>query len=278
MISSENPAGLDARNEALSKIGRNVVLFQELEGILKFLAIVQHPSTPLSKAKVLQVTRAAAVRTQTLGQTAGQVAETLYADCDPESCAPTEISEPWLAFSFRIVADGASIETDRKTLRALIEERNKLVHHLLSRWNLHDAESCRALCAELDDQRSMIAREIERYRAYANGLREMAKELQAYLDSDEGKRQFDLAFLQQSRLVAVLAAVATEYARSDGWTLLSTAGNRLRQLLPEEFAVMKSAHGEGSLQKLILATELFDVGSEKTANSMRSLYRLRVNR
>lgn len=268
---------IDARNEALSKIGRNVVLFQELEGILKFLALGQHPSTPLSKAKALRVARAESVRTRTLGQVAGQVADALYADSDAESCAPTEISEPWLAFSFRIVADADSINADRSTLKALIDERNDLVHHLLSRWNPRDLASCRALCAELDGQRSRIVREIERYRAYANNLKEVAKELQAFFDSDEGQRQLDLASLQQSRLVAVLAAVATECARTDGWTLLSTAGNRLRQLTPEEFSVMKAEHGEGSLQKLVLATELFDVSSEQTANGTRSLYRPRVN-
>jgi hypothetical protein len=272
-----DPTVIGARNEALSRIGRNVVLFQELEGILKFLAVGQHPSAPLSKAKALRVARAESVSTQTLGQIAGQVADALYADSDAESSSPTGISEPWLTFSFRIVADADSVNTDRKAIKALIDERNDLVHHLLSRWNLHDPESCRALCVELDGQRSRIVREIERYRAYANSLQEMAKELQAYLDSDEGRRQFNLAFLQQSRLVAVLTAVATECARLDGWTLLSTAGARLRQLIPEEFNAMKAEHGEGSLQRLVLATELFDVTSEQTVNGTRSLYRPRMN-
>lgn len=277
MISSVDPALIGARNEALAKIGRNVVLFQELERILKFLAVGQHPSTPLSKIDALRMTRAESVRTLTLGQIAGQVADALYSDSDVESCSPAELSEPRLAFSFRIVADADSLATERNTLKALINERNDLVHQLLSRWNLHDLESCRALSVELDGQRGRIVREIERYRAYANSLKEVAKELQTYFDSDEGKRELDLAFLQQSRLVAVLVAVATECARADGWTLLSSAGNRLRQLIPEEFSVMKAEHGEGSLQRLVLATKLFDVGSEQTANGTRSLYRPRVN-
>jgi hypothetical protein len=57
-------------------------------------------------------------------------------------------------------------------------------------------------------------------RSYANGLKELSKELQAFIESEDGKRQFELAHLQPSRLVATLARIAIEHARKDGWTLL----------------------------------------------------------
>ncbi len=268
---------VEARNEALRRIGRNVVLFQDLERILKFLAAAQHPSMPLSKAKGMHDERADSIRTQTLGQVAREVVRALYADSDSESAAPAEITEPWLAFSFRIGTDPASIEESRKILMSLVDERNDLVHHLLSRWNLHDIDSSSALSAELDEQRLRIIREIDRYRAYASAVKEMARELQTFIDSDEGKRQFDLAFLQQSRLAAVLASVATEHARADGWTLLSVAGEQLNSLIPEEFTRLKAEHGEGSLHKLVAAIDLFDIRTEDTPNGgTRSIYRTRT--
>lgn len=104
------------RNEALRRIGRNVVLFQQLEGILKWLAAAQQPSMPLSKAKTAREERADCIRTQTLGQVAGEVVRALYADANSESTAPEQITEPWLSFSFRIGADPASIEVDPLTL------------------------------------------------------------------------------------------------------------------------------------------------------------------
>lgn len=94
----------------------------------------------------------------------------------------------------------------------------------------------------------------------------MARELQAFIDSDEGRRQFELAFLQRSRLAAVLASVAAEHARADGWTLLSVAGAQLNSLIPEEFARLKAVRGEGSLNKLIAALDLFEVRTEDTPN------------
>lgn len=266
----------EIRNEVLRKIGRNVVIFQELENILKFLASIQYPSTPVSAAKAVREERAESSRVKTLGQVAGQVVEELFAASDAESSAPAAITEPWFTFSFRIAAEPADLEEHRRTLKALIDERNDLVHHLLSRWNLRDAESCNALSAELDEQRGRIIVEIEKYRAYANTIGEAARELQAFIDSDDGKHHFDVMYLQSSRLAMLLAQIATTHAREDGWTLLSVAGAQLSSLIPEQFTELKREQGEGSLHKLVAAIDLFDVQSEVTPNGgTRAVYRTR---
>ena len=76
---------------------------------------------------------------------------------------------------------------------------------------------------------------------------------------------------------ALLISAATENARPDGWTLLSTAGHRLKELIPDDFARLKTLHGDGSLQKLVEAIGLFDIGSETSATgSKRALYRVRA--
>jgi hypothetical protein len=265
------------RDDALRKIGRNVILFQELENILKFLASAQHPSMPLSRAKATREERAESIRTKTLGQVAGQVVEELFESSDADSSVPVEIAEPWLTFSFRIAGDPADLEESHRRLKALINERNDLVHHLLSRWNLHDADSCSGLSVELDEQRRRIIVEIERCRAYANRVREAARELQTFIDSDDGKRHFDVMFLQNSKLAMMLVEIAATLAREDGWTLLSVAGAQLSRLIPEQFAKLKLEHGEGSLHKLVAAIGLFDVQSETTPNGgTRAVYRTRT--
>lgn len=275
-MSEPDEAIKTVRDEALRKIGRNVVLFQELEGILKFLAAAQHPSMPLSKAKATREGRAQSIRVKTLGQVAGQVVEELFTDSDTESSAPAKITEPWLAVSFRIVGGVAEVDESNKSLKALIDERNDLVHHLLSRWNLHDADSCDALSAELDEQRSRIVVEIERYRAYANALKDTARELQAFIDSSVGKKHFDLMFLQNSHLAMLLVQIAMTHARPDGWTLLSVAGTQLNSLIPEQFARLKEEHGEKSLHKLVAAIDLFDIDTEDVPNGgSRAIYRAR---
>jgi hypothetical protein len=265
-----------ARDETLRKIGRNVVLFQELESILKFLASAQHPSMPLSQAKALRVDRTESIRIRTLGQVAGQVVEELFAASHEESSAPAEITEPWVGFSFRLAGDPVENEKNNMTLKALIDERNDLVHHLLSRWNPRDVESCRALSAELDEQRVRIIAEIDRYRAFANTVRELAKEMQEFFQSDDGKRHFDVMSLQSSRLAMSLVKIANTHARTDGWTLLSVAGAELSRLIPDEFARLKREHGEGSLHRLLTAIDLFDLATESVANGgTRVVFRVR---
>jgi len=271
-----DPADTVVRDETLRKIGRNVVLFQELENILKFLVSSQHPSMPLSEAMRTREVRAASIQVRTLGQVAGQVVEELYAASHTESSAPAEITEPWVAFAFRIEGDPAEIEESRRTLKALIDERNDLVHQVLSRWDPRDAGSCRTLSAELDEQRRRIIAEIERYRAFANTLKEAARELRDFIESDDGKRHFDVMFLQNSRLAMMLAQIARSHARADGWTLLSVAGTQLSQLIPEEFAKLKREHGEGSLHRLVAAIDLFEIASESTSSGgTRAIFRVR---
>lgn len=264
------------RDETLRKIGRNVVLFQELETVLKFLAAAQHPSMPLSQAQAERAERTESIRIRTLGQVAGQVVEELFAASHEESSAPAEINEPWVGFSFRLEGDPVENEKNKVTLKALIDERNDLVHHLLSRWNPRDVDSCNAVCAELDEQRLRIVAEIERYRAFANTVREMAREMQEFFQSDDGKRHFDVMFLQSSRLAMSLVQIANTNARTDGWTLLSVAGAELSRLIPDEFARLKREHGEGSLHRLLTAIDLFEIASEDTPNGgTRAIFRVR---
>lgn len=264
------------RDEALRRIGRNVMLFQELENILKFLAFAQLPSMPVSKVKATLAGRAESICRKTLGQVASQVVEALYAGSQAETSTPAAITEPWLTFSFQIECDITNLEDNSRTLKALVDERNDLVHHSLSRWDLHDAGNCSRLSAELNEQRCRIIAEIEKYRAFADVAMDACREHQAFFDSEAGKRDLDLFFLQSSRLTMLLAQIATTHARVDGWTPLSVAGSHLSRLIPEQFARLKREHGEGSLHKLVAAIDLFDVQSEGTPNGgTRAIYRAR---
>jgi hypothetical protein len=265
---------IEIRNETLRKIGRNVVLFQELERVLKFLTIAQSSTVPIARPQERFDAQVVRLRKRTLGYAAKSVLNRMFGDRAAESLCTGEVTEPWLTCTFRI--EESAIKENHDALSAVINERNELIHHLLERWNLGDAESCRALSEELDDQRQRIVLEIDKYRAYASALTEMFNELQAFLASEEGKRELDLVVLQQSRLVAELIDVATENSRDDGWTLVSIAGNRLRQLLPDQFTRMKDVHG--SLQKLLIAAEVFDVRTEKIENGSRAIYRVRAAR
>jgi len=159
------------RNEALRKIGRNVVLFQELERTLKWLHQMQRLSAPVSRLERIMEARARAVRKHTLGRLGTSVLDAFHADDEPELRAPREITEPWLTFDF-CIADAAEAKA---SLSSLTQERNELIHHLLDHYDLRDAKSCRKLSVDLDAQRERVVLEIKQYSAFRTAFIEAGR-------------------------------------------------------------------------------------------------------
>jgi hypothetical protein len=93
----------------------------------------------------------------------------------------------------------------------------------------------------------------------------------------EGREEFKLSFLRQSRLVLMLGDIATQMTREGGWALISTAGCIVKEHAAEELEQMKEMHGYSSLKKLIQASEVFDIHEEVTQKGGgRHLYRLKA--
>ncbi|WP_165905423.1 OST-HTH/LOTUS domain-containing protein [Parashewanella spongiae] len=84
-----------------------------------------------------------------------------------------------------------------------------------------------------------------------------------------------LWFLRSSKIIHLLCDISEQSIENNGWVLLSTAGNIIKKQLPDELEHMKERYGHSSLKSLILASELFDVGEEKTPKGgKRVLFRL----
>ena len=100
--------------------------------------------------------------------------------------------------------------------------------------------------------------------------------LAAFLVSEEGKEFFASSLPRKSSVVTLLEDIAAEKARPDGWVSLSTAGQLIRQHVPDEILALHEKYGHKTLKGLILATELFDLCEESTdRGGIRVLYRLK---
>ena len=116
----------------------------------------------------------------------------------------------------------------------------------------------------------------DRLQGMLQGIKEGWKAQQNHLNSEEGARAFDMMWLRQSHLVQVLAHIASNMARPDGWTLLSNAGHLARDLAGDDIRSMAERFGHKSLKRLLIATELFDVVEEPTTGEhTRTIYRLK---
>jgi len=264
-------------DDVLRKVGRNVVLFQQLEQLLKFIVANGSLSGFASELKTLKKEQENKVNKQTMGTLVGQYVENSNPESDTQSTEPEEIDEAYFSFSFRIECDDDYYESRKEALSKLVSERNDLIHHLLPRFDMKSAESCRVLGKELDDQSDQIRLEINRLKATAKALNDGRKATADYFQSEEGKKELELSFLRQSRLVLMLGDIATQMSREDGWVLISNAGHLIKDHAPEELEQMKKMHGYSSLKKLIQASEIFDVQEEVTPKGgTRLLYRLKA--
>lgn len=267
----------NARNEVLRKIGRNVVLFQQLEGLMKELAARQGISTPVSRLKVAHEERRVAVENHTMGQLVGSLVQNLYgSDAANDGTSDEAISEPCISFKFRIESDAAFVESRSKALGDVVAARNELIHKLLPRWKSDSIDSCQELERFLDEQAAPVRAEIAHFKEMLRAIHEHGIALKAFVDSEEGKKTFELMWLQQSRIVLMLGDIAQQSKRADGWAYLSTAGNILKQKAPEEFTAIESRYKCASLLDLILAAEVFDVVREHMpTGGVRVLYRIK---
>jgi hypothetical protein len=266
----------EAVDEVLKNIGRNMMLFQQLETLLKYIIANGNISGYINQLEDKKIKLANSVQTKTLGQLVGQYVEGVYGDRTKLSEEDIDINQAHISFRFSIDSGAEYYEAKKANLARLLIERNELVHHLLPQFDTSSVNSCRELNCKLEEQRKRIRHEIKEVRLIATSLQKGRKELANFLGSDEGKRQFNLSYLRQSHLVLLLADIAAQIGREDGWVSMSTAGQFLREHAPDDIASLKERYGYKTLKSLILATKLFDVIDEITSKGgIRVLYRLK---
>ena len=277
MASEEAVVGLrEIRDEVLHKVGWNLLIFQEIERMLKFLvAFNGFTLTPSSAANVFAQARAPFDQ-QTLGQVKGHFVDRVLLGWPPET-PPDEGREVRIEMSFRLEADGGGVEKMNGALNALIAERNQLVHHFLPNCDLRSMQSMSDAVVTLDEQRER-ALDVHRWvKSMIDAIRDHGQEIERFLGSPEGKAEVDLWFLQSSGLVARLLQVAEERQRPDGWTVLDRARALLQAEVAAGLPTLMARYGARSLQELLATSQLFDVMEEPTARGgTRTIYRAKV--
>lgn len=260
-------------DEVLRRVGRNLVIFQQIEHSLKLLVANHKNAGPIDKyAKNLQV-RAACINKQMLGHLVERYATEVLRDAGevvPEEERPAD----WFAFSFQISGETDFIEALRSDLQVMTDERNELVHHFLPRWQPGNDEVLTEALAYLDAQRERVQPMHEHLRSTIQRLHESARVFAEFVANPEYEKQMELFWLQASPLVTLLCEVAAQYHRQDGWTYLAQAGDLATRELPDEVKHLRERYGFKTLKQLLIGAEFFDVLDEPlTGGRFRTLYR-----
>lgn len=268
----------DLRNEVLKKVGRNVVLFQEFEVMLKFLVTYGKISGYACDLEEIKEKHKTKVMKTTLGQVAGQFIENAVGEYQKVDEDLPELKEKvaYVSFSFRIQSDEKFYLKTKENIANIIQQRNDLIHHLSLNFDLNTIESLKEAEKYLDEQREAILPEHDRVKQYLKVLDECRKELVKYINSGELMRKWKLDDLRHEYVVKLLGRVIELAKRDDGWTLVAHAGRLLQQNAPDQLKEVKKKYKCKTLKDLILKTEIFDLEDEPTPNGgRRAVYRIK---
>jgi hypothetical protein len=265
-----------AKNEVLRKIGRNMLLFQQVEHTLKFLIANGQFSGGIGEIKANKEQRAESVHKQTMGILAGQYLDEIHLGCEESAENQEELKEANLSFSFKVECDSVYYEERKKAMASIVDDRNDLIHHLLPKFNPNSFSSCLEIDQYLDKQREKIHPEFDLLHNMVENLQEGKRILAEFLTSKEGKNLFTSSLPRKSPVVTLLEDIAAQKARSDGWVPLSIAGQIIKQHAPDEISALHEKYGSKTMKALVLATELFELCEEATdGGGIRVLYRLK---
>lgn len=258
-----------ARDAAFTKLGRNISLFQQLETGLKtyYRVSVMQGSTADDLAAFVAM-RAATVATKPFGT----VKQLVFAELgeQPES---EHVSEPPM-FRMRINFDDAFVAERDRTLSALIDERNRLVHHLHDDFDLRTADGLAALTARLDPQCERIFSELHVLKSMFTAINEGRSAVLDAIDSGEMDAVWDAMAFDSSPFVHGLMAIAEESAGDGGWTVLQAALSRLEDLAPGAKADFQARQRQNGLRAALTKGGRFEFRDEPTARGTRLMYRL----
>lgn len=164
-----------------------MVNFQYLEATLRsmipVLSVEGTPSDlPLRQAELVR-----RHKKSSLGDLADAYHQRIFQPAS-ESSPDDALLEPYFAFSVRSERTAEEVARQKRELKSLVIERNRLIHKDLLSVDLGSTEQCEALSAKLEEQNTRLRHQLNELNAFRAGLREVAEELTRFIASEEFKK------------------------------------------------------------------------------------------
>lgn len=131
-----------ARDEVMRKIGRNVILFQQMECMLKHIISECSFSGYTSELLENKTKKKAIVSKQTMGQLTEQFLTNTFSEYKAPEIEPINKKEIFYDVKINIPCDTDYYEKKKQALLKIVNSRNELIHHLLPEFNPNSLQSC----------------------------------------------------------------------------------------------------------------------------------------
>ncbi len=279
MHSTESPHA--PYDDLLKKIGRNLLLFQQAEHLIKRLLTLKSLSIQRRENQEEIEERLEKFAQMSLGQVVPLYLSEICPD-DPALAEPVAVLDSIRQSSgnrssvhFRI-RFGGNPEERKQSLAALIRQRNEFVHQLLPKIDPGSVTSCAAMASEMEDVRQAILPEILRLQQDLKLTRDALDAMLDFIESPVGNVDLQLPEIQQSPLIRNLAEIAARSTAPGAWTLLSDATRQVQDIPQSQIRTHHLQFNLKSLSELLKASRMFQVHFEPNERGgHNTFYRLK---
>ena len=261
-------------DEVLRKIGRNVVMFQQIELMLKNILAGSQISGFASQLETNKQLRQEKFKGQTMGGLITQFADEVLTDVVPPATEPKEITEPWVSYRHQVSVESDSYGAFKSDMLKITSARNELIHHFLPRWQPNSPDVLNQACVYLDEQHAQVLPLHEKLKSMLQSMVSSSQVFSDFMDG-EGGEWLELQWLQTCELVTCLRDLASKKSKSTDWVCLAGANSLAKQKFPEEFENLEKRYGHSNLKRILIACKLFEVEDEPMSDGdIRTRYRL----
>ena len=171
------------------------------------------------------------------------------------------------------------INAEKQYFSELVKERNELVHHLLPKYDPTSLQSIEELSESLEKQRERFLPALKNLTTLCESQQNIRQQIADFFQSEAGRRFLvEGIYPGETRLDKLLRDAASFSTRDDGWSLLSLAGQFIKnqpediiEKVCEEQAFSKLP----ALKTLIEQSPIFELKTQPTKNGVIWLYRLK---
>ena len=178
------------KDEVLRKIGRNMLLFQQIEHILKYVVLNSDFDSSLSSFQRNLDKRNKSIMRTSLGNLVREYVESTLSKYDGNGNLTEELKEPHINLRCRWELSEAQCKKRKVDLESIVADRNRLIHNLLPQFDPGSINSCIETINWLDDQHKKLLPQLEEIRGLAKTLQEARETISRFLNSKEGEKMF----------------------------------------------------------------------------------------
>lgn len=288
MSENEDDQLPELRRDIAELMGRCILKLQNYElGLKRFLATseirinTKESSTNLSQRRQLYsgMTLGQLIKEFTGSYVTAFAPDSAVGETDSDKVEALPSTEAAVQIRFSVELSSDDYASLVESLSALVNLRNEIVHHFLSKHSLLDQADCLSAKKYLTETLNLIDHHTEKLNEFFKRRAEAERSLRQLIESGDLHHHIEYGFIPgrpidwpQARAVELLRLAESQF-QINGWTELLNAIDLIKLKAPE---LSPKSYGCSSWRELLHTSSLFEIRKQRSADHpSKTLYRSR---